>query len=255
MSVKVMGQVWDLDLPHNQLIILLAMADHADHDGGNVYPSIGLIAWKTGYSERTVQRVISTLIGDGILECVDDTSGYVRKYHIHADKGNQKKPYKPKNDQKYNPRQNVTPTPDTAMSPLLPTQLCHPTPDTAMSPESSIKPSIKPSSKGLTPSPIPSSHLVQVRLLIDSLGVLNSANDLELFLSDVDDYTYDQWSRGTDVFKARRKEKNEYLPYKYLVSCVKGEMNKDRQSELSDDDEISKPINTLFERKIPNNIN
>lgn len=29
MSVKVMGQVWDLDLPHNKLLVLLAMADHA----------------------------------------------------------------------------------------------------------------------------------------------------------------------------------------------------------------------------------
>lgn len=67
MSAKASGRVWDLDLPHNKRLVLLAMADHADHEGQNIYPSTDLIAWKTGYSFRQVQRVIDALIVDGIL--------------------------------------------------------------------------------------------------------------------------------------------------------------------------------------------
>jgi hypothetical protein len=46
------------------------MADHADHEGQNIYPSTDLIAWKTGYSFRQVQRMIDALIADGILTVV-----------------------------------------------------------------------------------------------------------------------------------------------------------------------------------------
>lgn len=67
MSAKASGRVWDLDIPHNQRLVLLAMADHADHEGRNIYPSTDLIAWKTGYSFRQVQRIIDTLIESGVL--------------------------------------------------------------------------------------------------------------------------------------------------------------------------------------------
>ena len=56
MSALVMGQVWNLDLPQNEQSVLLALADHADHNGGNVFPSNGLVAWKIGVSEDTVRR-------------------------------------------------------------------------------------------------------------------------------------------------------------------------------------------------------
>ena len=39
MSVKIMSQVWELDIDHSEMIVLLAMADHADDDGQNCYPS------------------------------------------------------------------------------------------------------------------------------------------------------------------------------------------------------------------------
>lgn len=67
MSVRVMGMVWDLDLPHNEQLVLLALADHADHTGGSVYPSVALIAWKCGYKERQVQTIMSRLRERGIL--------------------------------------------------------------------------------------------------------------------------------------------------------------------------------------------
>ncbi len=67
MSVKVMGHVWDLKLPANKKFVLLAYADHADHDGLNIYPATDSIAAKTGYSRRQVQRITDQLIADGYL--------------------------------------------------------------------------------------------------------------------------------------------------------------------------------------------
>jgi DNA-directed RNA polymerase specialized sigma54-like protein len=60
MSVKIMSQVWELDLPHNAQSIFLALADHADDDG-YCYPSVGRLAWKTGYGVRQVQRTLKDL--------------------------------------------------------------------------------------------------------------------------------------------------------------------------------------------------
>jgi len=61
MSVKIMGLVWDLDLPRDEKFVLLAYADHASHDGTNIYPSVSTIAEKTGYSERSVQLITRQL--------------------------------------------------------------------------------------------------------------------------------------------------------------------------------------------------
>ena len=82
MSVRIMGQVWDLSLPHADKFVLLAMADHADHDGNNVYPSVRTVALKTGYSERQVQRVISSLETAGLLVAVQQRDGAATVYKI-----------------------------------------------------------------------------------------------------------------------------------------------------------------------------
>lgn len=73
MSVKIMGAVWDLDLPSDEKFVLMAYADHADHDGRNVFPSVATVARKTGYSERSVQRITRSLEAKGHL--VPDGSG------------------------------------------------------------------------------------------------------------------------------------------------------------------------------------
>lgn len=67
MSVKVMGLMWDLELPRNEKFILLAYADHANHEGKNVFPSVKLIAKKTGYDHRSVQRITRKLENRGLL--------------------------------------------------------------------------------------------------------------------------------------------------------------------------------------------
>lgn len=56
-----MGQVWDLDIPHNEAWVLMALTDHADHEGKNVFPGLALLSYKTGYSERQLRRVLASL--------------------------------------------------------------------------------------------------------------------------------------------------------------------------------------------------
>lgn len=133
MSWKVSGQVWEIELPANKLIVMLAMADHADHEGHNVFPSIGLIAWKTGYSERQIQRIIKALVADGLL-VENKRPGQTTLYSINLSEGTPKAKYKPAENKG---RQIVTP--DTAMSPHPGHSYVTPTPDTAMSPEQSLE--------------------------------------------------------------------------------------------------------------------
>jgi hypothetical protein len=47
--------------------VLLAYADHADHQSKSIYPAVETIAHKTGLSERTVQRLTRDLETMGIL--------------------------------------------------------------------------------------------------------------------------------------------------------------------------------------------
>lgn len=62
-----MTQVWELDLPLADKMVLLVIADHASDDGTNSYPSVGTIARKSSMSARNVQRCLSRLEGQGIV--------------------------------------------------------------------------------------------------------------------------------------------------------------------------------------------
>lgn len=160
MSAQATGRVWQLDLPHAEKYVLLALADHADHLGDNIYPSIGLVAWKAGYSGRQVQRIIGRLIERSILIPVEARAGRPLVYRMDLEAGPVKAPYERHNDggdkmsgvtrrptpprqnvasphdkMSHPPRQNVTPTPD------IPTA----TPDIALSGGGDIAMSPKPS--------------------------------------------------------------------------------------------------------------
>lgn len=85
-----MGGVWELDLDPPAKLVLLAMADHADHEGRNVRPSVDLVAWKTGYSPRQVQRIIRELERKHILIRTSAGSGgrgQSTHYRIDLEKG------------------------------------------------------------------------------------------------------------------------------------------------------------------------
>lgn len=82
MSVKAQALVWDLECPKqcgditfksSHKYVLIAYADHADHNGKNIYPAVGTIARKTGLDERTVQRLTNDLESIGLL--IDDGQG------------------------------------------------------------------------------------------------------------------------------------------------------------------------------------
>jgi hypothetical protein len=82
MSVKAMGLCWDLLCPNiinymdfrpNHKYILVAYADHADHNGRNIYPSVQTISEKTGLDDRTVQRMTRDLESMGLL--IEDGQG------------------------------------------------------------------------------------------------------------------------------------------------------------------------------------
>jgi len=93
MSVKIMGAIWDLDLPHEIAWTLMAYADHADHDGRNCYPGTKLIAYKTGYSTRQVQRCTADLLSRGLLvvERQGGGRGHATVYRINLDRAPMKK--------------------------------------------------------------------------------------------------------------------------------------------------------------------
>ena len=67
MSIRQILQVWEHELSHPHQAIMLALADHAHEDGNGIRPSIKRIAWKTGYSERSVQSIMSQLRELGLL--------------------------------------------------------------------------------------------------------------------------------------------------------------------------------------------
>jgi hypothetical protein len=66
-SVRVMSDVWDLPIPTSQKMILLSMADHANDEGCNAYPSIARLAHRCSLSERAVQYGLRSLESDGYL--------------------------------------------------------------------------------------------------------------------------------------------------------------------------------------------
>ena len=100
MSVKIMAQVWELELSHNAQSILLALADHADDDG-YCYPSVGRLAWKTGYGVRQVQRTLKDLRDQKLAIPTGSVVGgrhNTTVYKLHPSAGQQKPPFQPRTE-------------------------------------------------------------------------------------------------------------------------------------------------------------
>ena len=88
MSGKVTGAVWEMDLPRPVKYLLLALAEHANHEGEQIHPGVELLAWKTGYTGRNVQRMLRELEGSGIIVPEDGHKigrGRVVHYRIDFD--------------------------------------------------------------------------------------------------------------------------------------------------------------------------
>lgn len=96
MSVKVMAQVWELDLPQPLKLLMLALSDWADDHGGNVYPSMAYVAWKVGASKRTAQRQMRLLERVGLVSQEGRhrlASGqHTRLLRVHPERGDKLTP-------------------------------------------------------------------------------------------------------------------------------------------------------------------
>lgn len=84
-----MSQVFDrYPAGGGEMLLALALADHADDDGTRVYPSVARLAKKTRQSERTVQYQLRKMQKDGWLVLVADENGgrgKAREYRINSD--------------------------------------------------------------------------------------------------------------------------------------------------------------------------
>lgn len=87
MSVKVMNEVFDR-YPNGggEMLLALALADHAHDDGSHIFPSIKKLAEKTRQSERTVQYQLRKMQSMGWLILVSNEGGgrgRAREYAIN----------------------------------------------------------------------------------------------------------------------------------------------------------------------------
>lgn len=75
MSIRLMSDVWRTDLPTVEKMVLLVIADHANDEGTQSYPSQQTIATKASISVRTVQRSVNTLLERGYIRVFKGQGG------------------------------------------------------------------------------------------------------------------------------------------------------------------------------------
>lgn len=72
MSIKVMTDIWaHADAKGSELLILLALADFADDNGENIYPSMQTLAKKTRLHETQARRIVKSLVKRDLLEVTE----------------------------------------------------------------------------------------------------------------------------------------------------------------------------------------
>ena len=77
-----MSAVWDLDLAAGEKLVLLALADQANDEGRQCWPSVATIAKRSGQGERTVRRILRALEKKGHLTA-KHRDGASSQYHVH----------------------------------------------------------------------------------------------------------------------------------------------------------------------------
>lgn len=76
MSVKLSDRVWEAPFPSLAMkLVALKLADYANDDGENVYPSVGTLERKTGASASTVREALADMEASGLLDVVTEASG------------------------------------------------------------------------------------------------------------------------------------------------------------------------------------
>lgn len=75
MSILLMSRVFATNLQPSKKIVLLSLADFANDDGKNIFPSVATIAKKSSLSHRSVQTIIGDFTESGILRTTKNKFG------------------------------------------------------------------------------------------------------------------------------------------------------------------------------------
>ena len=91
MSNRASAIVWDnYPVGGTEKLVVLALADWCNDDGASLYPSISRIAERVCVHQRNVQRVMSRLIEQGVLEVIGNEfggrPGIARQYRLRLDR-------------------------------------------------------------------------------------------------------------------------------------------------------------------------
>ena len=88
MSIALMSRVMDAPLGNStDKLVLLVLADYANNDGENVFPSIATVARRCDLSDRTVQLSLKRMAGKKWISAAGQvrvSNGTVTRYRIHA---------------------------------------------------------------------------------------------------------------------------------------------------------------------------
>lgn len=86
MSIRLMSAVWTMPLPPAHKLVLLALSDWADDQGGQCWPSLEKIAARASISARQAQRHMRTLEVGGWLAVASNHRGghQSRRYQVNA---------------------------------------------------------------------------------------------------------------------------------------------------------------------------
>ena len=85
MSIALMTEVWKLDLQAPRKMVLLALADNANDEGTNCFPSVATIVEKCSMSERTVQGHLQALEETGLIQR-KERSGRSTHYTLNVER-------------------------------------------------------------------------------------------------------------------------------------------------------------------------
>lgn len=75
MSIRLMSAVWRTRLPLTEKMVLLIIADHANDEGTEAWPSQATIAAKGSITIRTVQRSVNNLVAKGYIRLQKHAGG------------------------------------------------------------------------------------------------------------------------------------------------------------------------------------
>lgn len=83
MAVQVMGEALrTTGVTSTEKLVLIGLADHANHDGTGAWPSVATLAEYADVTERTVQRCLRSLEDKGLIQKGDQR----HVQHVRADK-------------------------------------------------------------------------------------------------------------------------------------------------------------------------